>query len=314
MPHDKYGFNAQFWELDPSTRQSVHLFTKWAPVNVTLSSSNTAENFFTAASHQPTVNLVTNPSMETADPPTGYTAVGATIARSATVARSVTNSLSIDPDNSAAGEGAYWTTESIGSVRLDGSSALYLVASAYFQDNADSGNTARLEIRDSSGTLLSAGNELTLSSSWQRSQASYQVPPSGAQYRIYLVTSSSASDPIFYVDDLQVELQMNTTPTAYCDGTQGVYYEWDGTAHASVSRRRFGLVSVRSYDLYVTHDSYVALDHTASSTLGMYVPAGTHFSPPGGIVASNLSFINVVSGETPTIRGGIWGVHQGTRP
>jgi len=302
--------NALDWELNPSTRSSTHLYTKWAPVDVTLSTTNVAENLFTADLELPVVNLVTNPSMETSDPPTGYTAVGATLARSATVANSGSNSMSIDPDNSAAGEGAYWETEVISGKSTDNNSQLTLNANVYLQDNTDTGRTARIEIRDVAGTTTYAtGDEITLSSSWQRSHAFYPIPGNGVAYRIYIVTSSSASDEVFYADDLMITLQKDNAARTYCDGDAGLNYEWVGTAHASRSVRRLGLVAVRAYTLYVSHGAYIAFDHTASSTVGRLVRADSdiwqdklHFN--------SISFINSVSGETPRIYGEILGVHD----
>lgn len=300
------------WELDnPSTRTSMHLYTKWAPIDVTLTTTNVAEDLFTADLEEPIVNLVTNPSMETGTtPPTGYTAVGAVITKSGTVARSGTNSMSIDPANAVIGEGAYWETEELSGFSNDRNSQLTLNANVYLQDNTDTGNTARIEIRSADGlTTYATGNEITLSSSWQRSHAFYPIPGNGVAYRVYIVTSSAASDAVFYADDLMVSLQRGNTARTYCDGAQGLYYEWVGTAHASRSVRRRGLVAIRAYNLHFSHASYIAFDHTASSTLGRLVTAGAdiwqdklHFN--------RISFINEISGETPRITGEVFGVHN----
>jgi hypothetical protein len=315
MPYDLHAENSNYlgWELDPSTRQNTHIWTKWAPVDVTLTTAGTAQTLFSASTERPTVNIATNPSFETGTPPTGYTAVGATLAQSSTVAYTATNSMSVDPDNSAAGEGFYWDTPVLAG-RADSNNAFWLVASAYFQDNADVGRTARIEIRDAAGTTTHiSGNEITLSSSWQRSIAAFQLPIAGVAYRIYFVTSTSASDEVFYVDGFQLELKHSSTATTYCDGAQGLNYEWDSTAHASTSRRRIGLVSIRGYHLYVTRNCYLAFDHTASSTLGRRILAGTDIWTDFPIEADSISFINENSGELPRIFGEILGVHQGAK-
>lgn len=313
MPHDISADDWLGWEIDGSTRVNTHLWTKWAPVDVTLTTAGTAQDLFTTSTELPVVNLVTNPSMETGTPPTGYTAVGATLTQSATVARSGTYSLSIDPDNSAAGEGAYWATDDVSGKGLDINNRRYLTVSVYLQDNTDTGRTARVEIRDSTGaTTHSSGNEITLSSSWQRSVASFQLPVEGAAYRIYIVTSSAASDEVFYADDFMIQLQHDSTVRTYCDGDQGLNYEWDGTANASVSRRRGGLVAVRGYNLSVTRNTLIAFDHTASSTVGRRVIAGTDFWNDQAIhVRSNISMINEIAGELPRVYGEILGVHMG---
>jgi hypothetical protein len=315
MPYNLDPSGALFWEDNPSTRQSSHLWTKWSPVDVTLAVAGTAENLFSRNTEVPTVNIATNPSMETGTtPPTSYTAVGATVTKSATVANSGTNSMSIDPDNSVAGEGAYFITPSLSGHSPDPNQLFNLVASAYFQDNADSSNTVNIEIKDTTGvTTHASGTELTLTSSWQRTTAMFQLPNTGAIYRIYFVTSTSASDPVFYVDDFQLELSKSSVASTYCDGAQGINYEWDGTAHASTSRRRLGLVSIRGYKLYTTHDCYVSLDNTASSTTGELVKAGTSFWTDFPIEANYISILNAVSGETPRVYGSIYGVHSGGR-
>ena len=308
---DIHALDALAWELDnPSTRTSMHLITKWAPVDVTLSVAGTAEDLFTADIEPPIVNLVTNPSMETGTPPIGYTAVGATLLQSNTVARSGTESLSIDPDNSVAGEGAYWTTEDLSGRSSDSNSQLTMSASVYLQDNVNGSETARIEIRSADGlTTHTTGNEITLTNAWQRSSAFFPLPVPGVVYRIYIVTSTAASDPIFYADDLMVAIQRSSAAPTYCDGDVGLNYEWVGTAHASRSVKRWGLVAIRAYNLYVTHATYLAFDHTASSSVGRLVRADSdiwqdklHFN--------RISFINEIAAEQPRIYGEILGVHN----
>jgi len=120
--------NYSAWELDPSTRDSVHLWNKWMPADKTLATAQTAEDLFSVSSDAPTVNLAPNPSFETADPPTGYTASGSTPTRVTTNPRSGTYSLSINPDNSAVGEGVYWTSDVLGS-NQEKNNATRLIAS-----------------------------------------------------------------------------------------------------------------------------------------------------------------------------------------
>ena len=309
---DLHALDHLAWELDnPSTRTSMHLITKWAPVDVTLASSNTAQNLFTADLTEPIVNLVTNPSMETGTtPPTGYVATGATVTKSSTVTRSATNSMSIDPANSATGEGAYWLTETISGLSNDPNSKMTLNANVYLQDNANGNAKVRIEIRSADGTTTHAvGNEITLTNAWQRSHAFFPIPGNGAAYTIYIVTSDAASNAVFYADDLMVSLQRDSAAKPYCDGAQGLYYEWIGTANASRSVRRRGLVAIRGYNLYVSHGTYLAYDQTASSTLGRLVRAGTDISQDR-LHFNSISMINSVSGETPRIYGEILGVHN----
>lgn len=308
MPYDLYGVDALAWEINPSTRASVHLWNKYRPIDVTLSAAGTAEDLFNVSTDAPAVNLITNPSMETGDPPTGFTAAGSTISQSGAQQRSGSNSLSINPDNSAAGEGAYWVTEELASQR-EGSQQVYAVASVYLRDAAGSGDDARIEIRDSTGgTVHSTGNTVTLSATWTRSSCAFPLTITGSTYRIYIVTVSQ-HNTTFFADDMQLELSNNSTSTTYVDGTQGVDYEWDGTAHASISRRRYGLVAIRGFDLHTDLDCYVAFNHTASSTTGVFFRAGTTWSPAWPVHFHNISIINVNASETPRVRGVIWGTH-----
>ena len=138
------------WEQDPSTRESLRLFTKRIPIDIELSTPGTAESLFTVSPGQATVNLVTNPSCETGSPPTGYTAVGSTLAQDATYYEYGTKSLKITPDNSAKGEGAYWD---LGAFPMDEPLAL----STYFRRGAAGSGNVRTELWSSSITSKIAG-------------------------------------------------------------------------------------------------------------------------------------------------------------
>jgi len=306
--------NYSAWELDPSTRDSVHLWNKWMPADKTLATAQTAEDLFSVSSDAPTVNLAPNPSFETADPPTGYTASGSTPTRVTTNPRSGTYSLSINPDNSAVGEGVYWTSDVLGS-NQEKNNATRLIASCYFRRASGSGEDARIEIRDSTGvTVLATGETVTLSTSYQRSTASYDLnlatSAGGAAYRIYLVTVTQ-HNTTFLADSFQVEFGKSDIATPYCDGVQGINYSWDGTAHASTSRRRMGLVAIRGFMLRASHDCYVSFDQTASATTGRYLPANVDWWNPHPIhIMERISFVNVTSGQQPRLYGDIWGVHS----
>ncbi|MBI2020213.1 hypothetical protein HYS94_02220 [Candidatus Daviesbacteria bacterium] len=287
------------------------LWTDWAPVDVTLTTPGTAQSLYTIAPKIPAVNLITNPSMETGTPPTGFTLSGSTLAQSATVARSGTNSLRITPDNAAAGEGAYWTTQSLAGAGPD--REVFLVASGYFNDNAGSGNGVRVIIANTSGVALATGNTVTLAANWTgRSTAAFRLTGvTAAQYRIYFVTATQFAT-VFYVDDVQVELLEQNTATDYCDGAQGIDYEWEGTAHASRSRRHRGIVAVRGYNLYTTRNVYISYDQTASTTTGRRVLAGTDFWNDHPMnIKNRISIINELSGEQPRVFGEVLGVHFG---
>lgn len=309
--------NHQAWEITPSTRQSYHVWNKYAPVDVTLTTAGTAQNLINIATvDDPTINIATNPSFETGTPPTGYTAVGSALAQSAAVtARNGSFSLEINPDNAANGEGAYWASPSLGGTG-DANSQLYLVASAFFRDAAGSGDDVRVAIRDTSGTLITAGNTLDLTTTFTRSFAAAALNPTSAVYRVYFETAAQ-HNTTFYVDSFQAEVSRQSHPTAYCDGSLGLNYEWlaSGTAHASVSRRRKGVFIIRGFSLHFTRDTYIAFDHTATSSTGIYMRAGSDWTNPFPVhIQRNISFLNVNTGELPRVWGTVWGLHAGERP
>lgn len=301
--HDPRNYKA--WEQDPSTRESLRLLTKPYPVDVTLTTPDTAQNFFTVAPGVPTVNLITNPSIETNT--TGWTASGATRTRDATIAYKGSWALLINPANAANNEGAYFNLGLF-------PSATPLMFSAYFNDNVDSGEQALCLITDSAGNLISSGTTVTLSSAWQRSvcQIGARVLQSPTTLYLYIVTGTQHNID-FWVDGIQAEVRESVSP--YCDGAQGAYHWWDGVVHASTSRRWRKLSCIRSYRLQVTRDCYVAYDRVASNTAtnpedkGEFLKAGTEIGEDHPIyLGTGLSFINYWSGEQPRIYGLVWGI------
>ena len=184
--------NWHSWELEPSTRQSVALLTKFYPIDKTLAAAGTAEDLITVSPGLPTVNIITNPSCETGNPPTGYTAVrSATLAQDATYYLYGTKSLKITPPNVARGEGAYWNLG-------DCPHNLPIGISANFRRGAAGANDARVELVASTITGYSAytnvrlvvGNTVTLSGSWQRSQL---FSPEGRNITIFSVSGASGT-------------------------------------------------------------------------------------------------------------------------
>mgnify|MGYP001609607400 CR=1 FL=1 len=313
-----YPQNYESWELDPSPRDALHLYNKAVPVDVTLAVSSTAENLFSIDTTRPSVNIVTNPSFETGAPPTGYTAgvldglTGtAGVTQSAIIAKDGTYSILVNPGNVSASEGFYWTTPTMG---RNVSRNNFLVASIYLNDNAvsDPGVDERIVIADSSGVTITNGNTITLDTTWQRSSVSLSLQDREPTiYRIYVVTVTQ-HNVNFYADSLQVEiLDHASNPTDYFDGSTAINCSWYGTAHASQSYRRKGLVQGRGYTLHTTGDIYFIEDQTASSSIGRYIRAGTDFWEDSIHIKNNISFINVNPGETPRVYGVIRGVHYG---
>ena len=102
------------WEIDPSTRTSVHVWTKYVAIDTTV--GTTATDIFTVDRGIPSVNLVKNPSFEV-NTLTDFTVLpvggSSTIAQSNAQAASGTYSLLVTTDNDAAGEGFYWPLSTV---------------------------------------------------------------------------------------------------------------------------------------------------------------------------------------------------------
>jgi len=383
------------WEQDPSTRESIRLLTKAYPVDSTLSVAGTAKDLISVAPGLPTVNMITNPSMETGNPPTGYTALrSAVLAQDAVVYKYGLKSMKITPPNAARGEGALWALG-------EWSMGEPLSISAYFSDNAASGKDARVEliavttpVAGLSNIRFGVGTTATFAGAgWYRSTfvmqpnkemiilwigavtggpfvedetitgdvtgvtgvvrtvgtgylvveslsgtlacdagrsietenvvgttslASAAVKkiqrsiPNGCQLGVAFVTATKHAT-VFYVDGAQAESNFNVTD--YCDGAQGYYNWWDGTAHASTSRRWRKMSSIRSMRLHTSRDVYVAYDMVAdrlgvnAEDRGEFLPAGTDWGENSNIYLNKrISYVNVNPGELPRITGLIWGV------
>lgn len=305
--------NYQDWELHPTVRTSTELFTKWQPVNVTLDAAGTAKDLFVVEQGLPTVNIVPNPSFENGiaeiDNDSGVT-VG--ISQSSSLARSGSNSLrfALSGGSNTSGNGVYYEIpESIGhGGAADPNTRYYMVVSAYIQTEAT--DKYRIEVKDTNGTTLGTSPSVGTSGSWERAHVAIPLTPDAKQYRIYFILDTLTTGTGVNVDDFQIELHRgDSNPTPYCDGSLGVYHEWAGEAHNSISRRREHLVSIRGFELYTDLDVYVALDNVASSTTGFYIPANSSWNMTYHpiYVRDKISFVNVNASETPTVRGMIWG-------
>ena len=294
------------FEVDSSTRQSVHSITKYQPFRQALSTS--ASTLLSAGRGEIATNWVTNPSIEATDV-TMYTATGATAARSTAQAATGSASLLINPGNAGAGEGFYWTSPALPFSTKD----QYITAQCEHRGASASGNV-KIEIRDATGaTVLATSGNSNLATSFTRITAAYTVPATteGAQYRIYVTTGSNHNID-YYVDKIGFEVRedVNTVST-YVDGNQGMNYEWTGTANASTSIKRPAMSKIRG--IKITNESgsaaeivYVAFDHTASSTTGVPVLAGATLETNWPLDFREKVSVISASG-TPTVSGVIWG-------
>ena len=296
------------WEQDPSTRTSVHAFTKYAPITATL--STTAADVFTVDRGVPSVNMVNNPSIEL-NALTEFTASGAAISQSSAQAATGTYSLLVNPANSAAGEGFYWESPNIG---FD-VNPQHLTAQCEVRGASASGSV-KIQITDASGSELAASSNTNLTTSFAQITASYTIPGStaAASYRVYVV-SAAQHNIDWYTDKIMFEVREDTNAVStYVDGALGLNYEWSGTADASTSRKRPAMSGIRGIQIKNESSSageivYVAFDVTASSTTGIPVLAGATYE--SNFPVDFREKVSVVSASgTPTVSGVVWGVHS----
>ncbi len=295
------------WEVDSSTRQSVHPYTKYSPFRS--ATSTTAANLLSIDRGEIAVNWVTNPRIEV--DATGYTATGSAISRSTSQAATGAASLLTNPANSAAGEGFYWESPNIG---FD-VNPQHLTAQCEVRGASASGSV-KIQITDASGNELAASSNTNLTTSFAQITASYTIPGStaAASYRVYVV-SAAQHNIDWYTDKIMFEVREDTNAVStYVDGALGLNYEWSGTADASTSRKRPAMSVIRGIQIKNESSSageivYVAFDVTASSTTGIPVLAGATYE--SNFPVDFREKVSVVSASgTPTVSGVVWGVHS----
>ena len=207
------------WEVDSSTRQSVHPYTKYSPFRS--ATSTTASNLLSIDRGEIAVNWVTNPRIEV--DATGYTATGSAISRSTSQAATGAASLLTNPANSAAGEGFYWESPNIG---FD-VNPQHLTAQCEVRGASASGSV-KIQITDASGNELAASSNTNLTTSFAQITASYTIPGStaAASYRVYVV-SAAQHNIDWYTDKIMFEVREDTNAVStYVDGALGLNYEW----------------------------------------------------------------------------------------
>ena len=295
------------WEVDSSTRQSVHPYTKYSPFRS--ATSTTAANLLSIDRGEIAVNLVTNPRMEVNA--SGYTVVGSAISRDTGQQATGAASLLTNPANSAAGEGFYWESPIMG---FD-IHPQHLTAQCEVRGASASGSV-KIQITDASGNELAASSNTNLTTSFAQITASYTIPGStaAASYRVYVV-SAAQHNIDWYTDKIMFEVREDTNAVStYVDGALGLNYEWSGTADASTSRKRPAMSVIRVIQLKNESSSageivYVAFDVTASSTTGIPVLAGATYE--SNFPVDFREKVSVVSASgTPTVSGVVWGVHS----
>ena len=295
------------WEVDFSTRQSVHPYTRYQPFRE--ATSTTLSTLLTVDRGETAVNWVTNPRIEAADI-TMFTASGSAISRDTGQQSVGAASLLVNPANSAADEGFYWTSPNIPfsinpqhiSVQVE-------------HRGASASGAVTLEIMDADGSILATSGSDNLATSWRRLTASYTVAPStaAATYRLS-VTTMAQQNINFYVDKIMLEVREDTTSVStYVDGDTGINYEWTGTANASTSIKRPGLALIRGITIKNESSTagdivYVAFDTVASSSTGIPVIGATTFESNFPLAFNNKITL-IAAQNTPTVSGVIWGTH-----
>ena len=302
--------DAREWDVDSSTRQSVHPATRYVPFEETL--STTAQPLVTASAGLPAVNLVKNPSIEGTDV-TEFTAVGSAISRSSAQAASGTNSLLVNPGNNAGGEGFYWSIPNVPyNINVQ-----YITVQAEVRGASASGDVA-IMITDNttasaSHTVLATSATTNLSTSFQRITATYAVPASTntTQYLMKVLTVANHNID-FYVDKIMVEIRNDNRVSTYLDGGLGVTYSWEGAANLSVSKKKTDMSVIKGIKVTNQHASipvYVAFDTVASTTTGIRISGGDTLETNYPAIDFRDTVSIVAASGTPVVHGVIWGSH-----
>lgn len=210
-------------------------------------------------------NVVANPSLET--DATGYTAVGAAIARSTTKQRRGAYSLAVTPSAGTNADGVYYGTVSL----TTGTTYAY---SLDFWGQA--GVRYQFYVATTGGVAL-VTRQFTATGSWQRPSLIYSETSTTTR-RLYVTKVSSNRADVFYIDGLQMEAceTGNYFATTYIDGDQigllpnqsPAAYVWTNTPHASISSRS-GLTRAGGYLVSFKRYGWLL---TAIIGLGLAVP------------------------------------------
>ena len=300
------------WDIDSSTRQSVHPVNRY--VAISNAASTTAEDVYSLVANggEKATNWVTNPSVESSTI-SMYTATGSAISQSSAQASDASNSLLVNPANSAVGEGFYWVSPTIArSIHPQ-----HITVQCEHRGASASG-TVEINITDSSGTELASSGSSSLATSWTAINTQYTIPANtdAATYRLYVVTQAQHNID-WYTDKIMFEVREDTTAVStYLDGNQtgaeGSLYEWTGTTNLSTSIKKPTMSVIRGVQFTNRSGTaadiiYLAFDKTATSANGIPIYGGDTFN-----CELPLDFrgkISMIAAQnTPTLTGVIWGI------
>lgn len=300
--------DARTWDVDLSTRQSLHPITRYTPISG--SASTTAADILTIDRNDAAVNMVLNPSIEGAGIGE-YVASGSAIARVTTQADDGTYSLEINPANAAASEGFYYDVPSAGY-----SNEPQFITAQCTVRGASASGSFKIEILPAGGTpgtaALATSATHNLTTSFANVNVQYGIPGGTEDTNYRIAFSSQAQHNIdMYVDKIHVEIRNESSISGYVDGGQGIGYEWEGTANASGSKRRFGMQTIKGIKIMNDTGSnaiYLGLDVTASATTGIKINGGETLETQFPIdFRKKVSIISAAG--TPAYHGVIWGMH-----
>lgn len=299
------------WDVDPSTRQSVHPFNRY--VAVSNAASTTAEDVFTivGSGGEKATNWVLNPGVEGSNV-AEFVVTGSAVSRSTAQQSEGAASLLVNPDNSAVGEGFYWE-----SPKIPFSVHPQHITVQCEHRGASASGTVEINIADSSGTELVSSGSSSLATSWVAINTQYTIPGSTtpASYRLYVVTQAQHNID-WYTDKIMFEVREDTTAVStYVDGNQtsaeGPLYEWTGTANASSSIKKPNMTSIRGVQFKNQSSTaadiiYLSFGQTATASNGIPIYGGqtfeTHFPTD---FRGKISMI--AAQNTPTLTGVVWG-------
>ena len=297
--------DARGWEIDFSTRQALHPYTRYSPFRA--ATSTTVSTLFTVSRGETATNWVTNPRVEATDV-TMFTATGSAISRSTAQQALGAASILVNPTNSAADEGVYWDSPTI-PFNINPQHLSIQVE----HRGASASGAVTLEIMDSSGAILATSGTSSLATSWTRLTAQYTIPGSttAAAYRLS-ITTTAQHNINFYVDKIMFEVREDTVAVStYVDGDSGINYEWTGTASASTSIKKPGLalikgITLRNESATAADIVFVAFDTISSATTGIAVLGASTLETSFPLGFTNK--ITVIAAQnTPTVSGAVWG-------
>ena len=311
MPIPK-GFETRYSEHEKRTvRESVATMVSIVPIDYTASDNASNDIVTINNTTPPSMNLVTNPSIEVDT--TGWTAAGSTMTRQTSQNKTGAASLRCVPANAAAGEGAYYDL----GVTEPGSYAL----SAYFRRASGSGDTVYVSASIDDGVTFTNGTVVTLSTSWQRSTLVFRVRGQPVDsLRIYVRSSANISTT-YFVDDIQVEPQWgvvmgyengrdensaSASVTDFIDPSSERFSRFLGTTNASVAVREPAIEEIHQFNLTViTADAYIDFDRDATRS-SVLVKAGDTITGKK-ITKQRISLINATDGQAPRVYGFVMG-------